>query len=66
MIYLLICLPLLRDLVTFSSKQYHKTILKLPNSKFKFTFVSEDTVLTRLKDMDGNNAAGLDNLSEKF
>ena len=46
--------------------QYYKKFLKLPNSKFKFTFVSEDTVLELLKDLNENNAAGLDNLSSKF
>ena len=46
--------------------QYYEKFLKLPNSKFKFTFVSEDTVLELLKDLDENNAAGLDNLSGKF
>ena len=33
--------------------------VKLPNSKSKFTFVSEKTVLKIPKDMDENKAAGL-------
>ena len=43
-----------------------RKILKYPNSKFKFNFVSEETVLTLLRDLDENKAAGLDNLSEEF
>ena len=43
-----------------------KKKLKIPNFKFKFTFVSEETVLKLLKDMGENKAASLDNLSGKF
>ena len=43
--------------------QYYNKTLKLPNTRFKFTFVSEDSVLKILKNMDENKAAGLDNLS---
>ena len=46
--------------------QYYEKILKLPNSKFKFNFVSKGTVLKLLKDLDENKAAGLDNLPGKF
>ena len=46
--------------------QYYNKTLKLPNTRFKFTFVSEDSVLKILKSMDENKAAGLDNLSGKF
>ena len=46
-------------------QHYNKT-LKLPNTRFKFAFVSEDSVLKILKNMDENKAAGLDNLSGKF
>ena len=46
--------------------QYYNKTLKIPNTSFKFTFVSEDSVLKILKNMDGNKAAGLDNLSGKF
>ena len=46
--------------------QYHKKILKYPKYKFKFNFVSEETVLKLLQDLDENKAAGLDNLSGKF
>ena len=46
--------------------QYYNKTLKLPNTRFKFTFVSEDSVLKVLKNMDENKAAGLDNLSGKF
>ena len=46
--------------------QYYKRILKLPKSKFKSDFVPEETILKLLKDLDGNKAAGLDNLSGKF
>ena len=46
--------------------QYYNKKLKLPNTRFKFTFVSEDSVLKILKNMDENKAAGLDNLSGKF
>ena len=49
-----------------SVKQYYEKVLKLPNSKTKFTFVSEETELKLLKDMDENKPAGLDNLSGKF
>ena len=46
--------------------QYYNKTLKLPNTRFKFTFVSEDSVLKILKNMDENKAAGVDNLSGKF
>ena len=46
--------------------QYYNKTLKLPNPRFKFTFVSEDSVLKILKNMDENKAAGLDNLPGKF
>ena len=49
-----------------SVQQYYKKILKYPNSKFKFNFVSEETVLKLLQNLDENKAAGLDNLSVKF
>ena len=47
-----------------SVRQYCEKILK--NSKFKFNFASEETVLKLLQDLDENEAAGLDNLSGKF
>ena len=46
--------------------EYYNKVLKLPNTRFKFTFVSEDTVLKILKNMDEKKAAGLDNLSGKL
>ena len=46
--------------------QYYNKTLKLPNTRFKFPFVSEDSVLKILKNMDENKAAGLDNLSGNF
>ena len=46
--------------------QYYNKTLKLPNTRSKFTFVPEDSVLKILKNMDENKAAGLDNLSGKF
>ena len=46
--------------------EYYNKVLKLPNAGFNFTFVSEDTVLKILKNMDEKKAAGLDNLSGKF
>ena len=49
-----------------SVRQYYEKILKYPKSKFKFNFVSEETVLKHLQDLDENKAAGLDNLSGKF
>ena len=49
-----------------SVRQYYEKNLKLPNSKFKFNFVSEETALKLLKDLDENKAADLDNLSGKF
>ena len=45
---------------------YYQAFLKLANSKYKFTFMSEETVLKPLKDMDENKAACLDNLSGNF
>ena len=38
--------------------QYYNKTLKLPNTRFKFTFVSEDSVLKILKNMDENKATG--------
>ena len=49
-----------------SVRQYYEKILKYPKSKFKCNVVSEETVLKLLQDLDGNNAAGLDILSDKF
>ena len=46
--------------------QYYEKTLKLPISKSKFNFVSEETVLKILKYMDESKAVGLDNLSPKF
>ena len=46
--------------------RYYEKILSYPNSKFKFNFVSEETVLKLLQDLDENKAAGLDHLSGKF
>ena len=48
-----------------SVRQYHEKILKYPKSKFKFNFVSEETMLKHFLDLDENKAAGLDNLSGK-
>ena len=50
----------------YSVRQCYEKILNYPNSKFKFNFVSEETVLQLLQDLDENKAAGLDNLSGKF
>ena len=57
-IYLLVCFPLLWDLVYL---QFDNT-----KSKFKLTFVSEETALELLKDIDEIKAVGMDNLSGKF
>ena len=38
--------------------QYYNKTLKLPNTRFKFTFVSEDSVLKILKKKDENKATG--------
>ena len=46
--------------------QYYNKTLKLPNTRFKFTFVSEVSLLKILKNMDENKATGLDNLSGKL
>ena len=46
--------------------QYYNKILKLLNSKFKFSPISEDTILELLKNINENKAAGPDNLSGKF
>ena len=46
--------------------EYYNKTLKLPNTKFKFTFVSEYSVLKILKNIDENKAAGLDSMSGKF
>ena len=44
-------------------RQYYEKILKYPNSKFKLNFVSEETVLKLLQDLDENKVAGLNILS---
>ena len=49
-----------------SVQQYYEKILKYPKSELRFNFVSEETVLKHLQDLDGNKAAGLDKLSGKF
>ena len=46
--------------------QYYEKSLKYPNCKFTFNFVSKETVLKLLQDLDENKAAGLDDLSGKF
>ena len=46
--------------------QYYNKMLELPNTRFNFTFISENNVLKILKNMDENKNAGLDNLSGKF
>ena len=46
--------------------QYYEKILKYPNSKFKFIFVFEETVLKLILDLNDNKATGLDNLFGKF
>ena len=48
-----------------SVRQCHEKIFKFTNSKFKFTFVSEENVLKPFRDMDENEAAVLNNLSGK-
>ena len=48
-----------------SDWQYYEKILKYPKTKFKFTAVSEKTVLKLLQDLDENKAAGLNNVSGK-
>ena len=59
-IYLLICLPLLWDLVYL---QFDNTTKKFFSySKYKINFVSEETVLKLLKNLDQNKAAGMNNL----
>ena len=45
-----------------SARQYYE----YPNSKFKFSFLSQETVLKFLQDLNENKAARLDNLSDKF
>ena len=45
-----------------SARQYYE----YPNSKFKFSFLSQETVLKFLQDLNENKAASLDNLSDKF
>ena len=42
------------------------TYLKIPNYKFNFSPVSEETILKLLKSMDEEKAAAVDNLSGKF
>ena len=46
--------------------QYYEKILNYPNSKFKFNFVSEETALQLLQDLDESKAAGLNNISGNF
>ena len=56
--------PSIFDLL--SACEYYNKVLKLPNTRLKFTFVSEDTVIKILKNMDEKKDAGLDKLSGKF
>ena len=56
--------PSLRFDLPSVRKYYENT--KFPNSKFKINFVSEETVLKLLKDLDENKVARLENLSGKF
>ena len=49
-----------------SVRQYYERILRYPNSKFKFNFVSQENVLKPLQDLDENKGEGLNNLSGKF
>ena len=49
-----------------SVSQYYEKSLNLPNSKFQFSPVSQETILKLLKNIDESKAAGLDNLSGKF
>ena len=62
---LLVCYPFLCYLPP-PVWQYYEKILKLPNSRFKLTFVFEETALKLFKDIDENKASGLDNLSGEF
>ena len=48
-----------------SVRQCHEKIFQFTNSKFKSTFVSEENVLKPFRDMNENEAAVLNNLSEK-
>ena len=43
-------------------RNYYQDILGLLPSKYKFSNVTEDLVLQQLKDMNIDNAAGIDNL----
>ena len=47
-----------------SVQKYYEKILEYPKSKFNF--VSGETLLKLLQDLDENKAVGLDNLSGKF
>ena len=49
-----------------SVQKYYEKELKLTDSQFKFSPVSEDTVYKILNNIDESKAAGLDNLSGKF
>ena len=49
-----------------SLQQNHEKIIKVPHSKFKYTFVSEQTVLELFRDKNEYKPAGLDNISGKF
>ena len=49
-----------------SVRQYYEKILKYPNSIFKFNFLSLETILKFLQDLNENKAASLHNLSDKF
>ena len=49
-----------------SVRQYYEKILKYPNSIFKFNFLSLETILKFLEDLNEYKAASLDNLSDKF
>ena len=49
-----------------SVRNYYQNILDLLPSKFEFSNVTEDFVLKLLKDMNIDNAAGIDNFSGKF
>ena len=49
-----------------SVRHYYEKNLKLPDSKFSFTSVTEETILKILKELNENKAAGFDNLSGKF
>ena len=62
---MLICLFSFEIWFTFTT-QNHEKIIKVPHSKFKYTFVSEQTVLELFRDKNEYKIAGLDNISGKF